>query len=256
MGISVVINTYNASKHLVEVLESVKKFDEIVICDMQSTDDTLDIAGRYGCKVVAFEKKDYNIVEPARNFAISAAGNEWVLVVDADEIITTELREYLYDRIKYDDCPDGFFIPRKNYTMNSFMKSSYPDYQLRFFRRDKIFWPPVIHSVPKIDGIVEKIPAERMELAFIHLSDTVQGWLKRLMAYTDNEVERRKGYHVTYSKLVFAPFFRFFKAYFMKGGCRFGRIGFIQAYRGAVYKFVVLCKLLEKELEAERKKTN
>ena len=57
MPISVVINTYNAQEHLVKVLESVKEFDEIVICDMQSTDDTLSIAQRYGCKIVTFYEK-------------------------------------------------------------------------------------------------------------------------------------------------------------------------------------------------------
>ena len=52
--ISVVINTYNASQHLARVLETVKDFDEIVICDMESTDDTREIAERYGCKIVVF----------------------------------------------------------------------------------------------------------------------------------------------------------------------------------------------------------
>ena len=52
--ISVVINTYNASQHLAEVLETVKGFDEVVICDMESTDNTLDIARKYGCKIVIF----------------------------------------------------------------------------------------------------------------------------------------------------------------------------------------------------------
>ena len=47
MSISVVINTYNAEKHLCKVLNSVKGFDEILICDMQSTDSTLDIAREF-----------------------------------------------------------------------------------------------------------------------------------------------------------------------------------------------------------------
>ena len=84
--ISVVINTYNASKFLARVLDSVKDFDEIVICDMESTDDTLEIAQRYGCKIVTFKKEGVSIVEPARQFAIDAASHPWVLVVDADEL--------------------------------------------------------------------------------------------------------------------------------------------------------------------------
>ena len=52
MKISVIINTYNASKHLKQVLEAVKGFDEIVICDMESTDNTIEIAKTFNCKIV------------------------------------------------------------------------------------------------------------------------------------------------------------------------------------------------------------
>ncbi|MBR6494849.1 MAG: glycosyltransferase, partial [Prevotella sp.] len=85
--ISVVINTYNARQHLCEVLEAVKNFDEVVVCDMESTDDTVEIARQYGCRVVTFPKEGHTIVEPAREFAIHEAENEWVLVVDADEVV-------------------------------------------------------------------------------------------------------------------------------------------------------------------------
>ena len=83
--ISVVINTYNAEQNLERVLESVQGFDEVLICDMESTDHTLEIARKKGCKVVTFPKADHKSAEPARTFAIQAASNPWVLVVDADE---------------------------------------------------------------------------------------------------------------------------------------------------------------------------
>ena len=82
--ISVVINTYNAEKFLLQVLESVKDFDEIVVCDMESTDHTPDIARQYGCRIVTFPKGDCNIVEPARQFALDAARGPWILVVDVE----------------------------------------------------------------------------------------------------------------------------------------------------------------------------
>ena len=53
--ISVIINTYNAEQHLRKVLDSVKDFDEVVVCDMESTDHTLEIAKEYGCKIVTFD---------------------------------------------------------------------------------------------------------------------------------------------------------------------------------------------------------
>src|SRR5574344_1698795 len=121
MAISVVINTYNADKYLARVLDSVCQFDEIVICDMESTDNTISIAKDYGCKIVNFPKGNCVSAEPARTFAIQAASSEWVLVVDADELVSVELRNYLYDLIGKNDCPAGLWIPRKNYFMGKFM---------------------------------------------------------------------------------------------------------------------------------------
>ena len=63
--ISVVINTYNAERDLEQVLEAVKTFDEVLICDMESTDRTLDIARKYGCRIVTFPKADHKSAEPA-----------------------------------------------------------------------------------------------------------------------------------------------------------------------------------------------
>ena len=80
-NISVVINTYNAQKHLAQVLETVKLFDEIVVCDMESTDATEKIAQGYGCKIVTFPKGDCKSAEPARTFAVQSASSDWVLVV-------------------------------------------------------------------------------------------------------------------------------------------------------------------------------
>ena len=59
--ISIVINTYNAASQLRETLESVRDFDEIVVCDMESTDDTVAIAREYGARVVTFPKNGHNI---------------------------------------------------------------------------------------------------------------------------------------------------------------------------------------------------
>ena len=79
--ISVAINTYNEENSLGEILEYLKGFDEIVVCDMESTDGTVRIAKEFGCRVVTFPKGDYNIAEPARNFAIQSATYPWVLVI-------------------------------------------------------------------------------------------------------------------------------------------------------------------------------
>lgn len=244
--ISVVINTYQAALHLDRVLDAVKDFDEVLICDMESTDATLDIARKHGCRIVTFARREYNIVEPAREYAIHEATHEWVLVVDADEIVTPQLRHYLYQRIQEADCPDGLFIPRKNYFMGRFMRCHYPDHILRFFRKDKTHWPAIIHCQPEVDGRVEKIPAKRRELAFEHLAnDSVENIVSKTNQYTRNELERKQHRH--YGTLAFLgrPLFRFFKVYILKGAVLDGVPGFIKAVLEGYYQFIFLAKKYE-----------
>ena len=246
--ISVVINTYNASKYLARVLDAVKNFDEIVVCDMESTDDTIDIAREHGCKIVTFPKANHKSAEPARTFAIQSATSDWVLVVDADEVVSESLRSYLYDFIKDPGKIRGLFIPRKNYTMKVFLPSSYPDYQLRFFIKEGTTWPPYVHTFPKVQGALDYIPKSRKDCAFDHLDDSTRATINRLNNYTDNEVEKRAGQKVTFLKLFASPMIRFIKLYFIKGGIFYGIPGYVQAMRAAQYKFTALCKLYEKQI--------
>lgn len=244
--ISVVINTYNAEKDLRQVLDSAKGFDEIVICDMESSDNTLAIAQEYHCKIVTFEKKNHHSAEPARTFAIQSASSEWVLVVDADELIPNELREYLYQQIEQPDCPKGIYIPRKNYFMGRFMHCHYPDYLLRFFQREGTVWPPYVHTFPVVQGRVSKIPRKQTNMAFVHLAnDGVRDIVRKTNEYTENEIEKKKEKQYGMIAFLYRPFFRFFKAYILKGGIRDGKEGFIRACLEGHYQFIMLSKIIE-----------
>ena len=245
--ISVVINTYNAEKHLQMVLDALKSFDEIIICDMESTDRTTEIAQQNKCHLIIFPKGNYRIVEPARQFAINHAKYPWIFVVDADEIVPSSLHDYLYIRIQDSQCPEGIMIPRKNYFMGHFMHASYPDYILRFFKKEKCQWPSAIHSSPDINGRIEKISKKRKDLAFIHLAnDTISTILHKNNIYSDYEVIKRKNKHYGIWALFFRPGFRFFKSYFLKGGCLDGRPGLIHAILDAIYQFSFVAKFIEK----------
>ncbi|MCI6503633.1 MAG: glycosyltransferase family 2 protein [Prevotella sp.] len=245
--ISIVINTYNAERHLAKVLDSVKDFDEVVICDMESTDSTLDIAHRYGCKVVTFPKEGHTIVEPARNFAIQSASYPWVLVVDADEIVPKALREYLYRQVSLPCPPDGIFIPRRNYFMGTFMHSLYPDYILRFFRKDKTVWPPIIHVQPEVAGNVIHAPKHK-GLAFEHLADdSLSDRLRKTDTYTDYECKKKAGKRYGALAFLLRPTHRFIKSYILKGGLRDGFPGFIYACLEATYQVVMMGKMRERQ---------
>ena len=193
---------------------------------------------------MTFPKADHKSAEPARTFAIQSASSPWVLVVDADELVTPQLREYLYKRIAEPDCPAGLYIPRKNYFMERLF--DYPDYQLRFFIKEGTEWPPYVHTFPKVNGPLGHLPKERDELAFIHLADdTISMRLRKTDLYTDNEVEKRSGKRVTPVDLVVSPLWRFIRSYFFKGGIRRGMAGFINAVLYSFYKFVTLAKIIE-----------
>lgn len=245
MAISVVINTYNAAKLLPKVLLSVKDFDEVVVCDMESKDNTVGIAREYGARVVTFPKKHYNHCEPARNFAISQARSEWVLVIDADELVTPELRIYLRKFTAKPGNVKGLYIPRRNFILDRFRRSTYPDYSMRFFARDCVDWPPEIHSRPVIDGEVSKIPSNRRQLALVHIPPTVEGMIERANRYTSVEANSMEAQKISGFRLLYQPFGRFMKEFFFKGSFRCGSAGLIASINESVCEFYRLAKLYE-----------
>lgn len=253
MKISVVIHTYNAEEFLERVLLAVKDFDEVLICDMYSTDRTIKIAESYGCRIVYYENVGY--VEPARMYAISQATNSWVLIVDADELVPEKLKYYLYHFIK-DKGSDfsAIKIPRKNYQLGRFMSSYYPDYIIRFVKKDNVVWPPILHAKPTIEGLIHTIPAKRKELAFIHLAnEPISLTIKKMNAYTDFEItrERRKMKKYGFINLLVEPFIRFLRLYIFKGGFKDGIPGFIWACEYAYYKFITIAKSIEAKIDIE-----
>lgn len=249
LSISVVIQTYNASEHLEKVLHSVEGFDEVLVADMESTDNTLDIARNFGARIIVFPKKNYTIPEIYREDAIHAASSPWVLVVDADELVTPQLREFLYREIRKDNTPRGFRIPRKNFFMGQWMHAYYPDYILRFMPRNGTRWPKKIHSHPQIEGPVYTIPSKNTDLALIHLANEKVGfYINKMNRYTDNEMDRRRNKYKPWKLLVDPPV-RFFKSYFLKGGFKNGLPGFIHAVMDSMYRFTLLAKLEEERRE-------
>lgn len=250
MPISVVIQTYNAEKYLEKVLDTVKGFDEVVVCDMESTDSTVAIAEAAGCRILTFPKGNHTICEPARDFAIHSVSHRWVLVVDADEFVSPELRDYLYAYIKQPNPADALYIHRKNMFLGKWIKASYPDSQLRFIDQTKATWPTTIHSVPVIDGRVERMPKDP-KYALVHAGVTVKGQMAKMNDYSENDLEKRNKQSVSLFSLMFSPLWRFFKYYFIDGAVLEGRAGFIKAVFSASGKFFYLAKVYERQVNRE-----
>ncbi len=240
--LSVVINTKNAEGVLEECLKSVSFADEIVIVDMHSSDKTCEIAEKYKAKIYFF--KDVGYVEPARNFAIQKASNEWVLIIDADERVPLTLKNIILKTLENPQA-DVYKIPRKNIIFTKWINSSgwWPDYQVRLFKKGSVFWQDKIHSKPIIKGKV-KIFEPKQEYALLHLNyTTVDQYLKKIISYTLFEASKSKKLeHIDFLKAFFDEFFYRF---FSEKGYLQSDIGVVLAILQSFYAFVVQLRIWE-----------
>lgn len=141
---SVGILTFNSAATLRRALESVKEFDDIVLCDGGSTDETLSIAQEFGARVVAqdaqYKKADGTLknFSGVRNQMLEAAVHDWFLYIDSDETISDGLREEIRRASsKTDGGPLAYRVPIGILIDGRYIKhsSNYPGYQFRFFNK-------------------------------------------------------------------------------------------------------------------------
>ncbi|OGK56894.1 hypothetical protein A3J15_00655 [Candidatus Roizmanbacteria bacterium RIFCSPLOWO2_02_FULL_38_10] len=154
MSLTILIFTCNEEINIRKAILSAKKLTpNIIVIDSESEDATLRIANQLGVKVFTVKKYDY--VEPARSYGISKTETDWILVLDADERLSSQLIGEIQDKIKTEEF-SHYKIPRKNIFANvRWLRYGgwWPDYQVRLIKR-KYFrsWPVQIHSVPVISG--------------------------------------------------------------------------------------------------------
>lgn len=138
--------TYNSGKTLRRALESVKDFDDIILCDGDSTDDTHAIAAEYGARVIRqdmqyrYENGKLADGGGARNQMMQAAKYDWYLWMDSDESISQELHDdivRIVEQKKLPNSPGAYRIPIRICIDGRpiLYSSNYPGYQFRFFNR-------------------------------------------------------------------------------------------------------------------------
>lgn len=137
------ILTFNSGSTLRRALESVRDFEEVVVCDGDSTDDTLDIAREFGAKVVmqdgAYKNADGTLKDygGVRNQLLSAASHDWFLYIDSDETISDGLREEIRQAVTHSTGALVYRVPIGIMMDGRYLKhsSNYPGYQTRFFNK-------------------------------------------------------------------------------------------------------------------------
>lgn len=252
--LSVVINAQNAEEYLPYSLNSVKKIaDEIVVVDQESNDKTVEISKKFGAKIFKHKKAQY--VELVRNFAISKASNEWVLVLDPDEEVSLGLLKQI-KKILENPKADFYRIPRKNIIFGKWIKYTlwWPDYQIRLFKKGKVSWSEVIHSVPVVSGTGLDLPAKEDFSIVHHNYDSIEQYLEKMNRYTSVQADllKKDGYKFSWSDLIIKPMNEFMNRYFTGEGYKDGLHGLALSFLQAFSEIVVYLKLWQKNKFVEK----
>ena len=246
--LTVVIPTFNVEIYLDTLLKTVVGWaDEVIVCDSYSTDTTLDIARKYGVKIIQHE---YINSAKQKNWAIPQAASEWVMIIDSDELPEEELKKEITEFLK--TVPEDVKmarIPRKNKFWGEFMgkASAYPDYQSRLFRRDAGRYDGrEVHSQVIVDGIIVELNNALMHDDFTDISS----WWLRNNRYFRYELDEclKQGTKWSFKLQYIKPLYIFYVWYIRRGGIIHGFRGFFVAFQWMVYYFMVGAKLYEYEL--------
>lgn len=244
--ISVTILAKNAQKTLFECLKSVESFDEVILIDNQSDDDTLKIAKQFSnVKIYQSEFLGFGAL---KNLAISYATNDWILSLDSDEVLEKELIE----QIAHTDFQSGQYYSflRKNFYQGEWIKGCgwHPDWVKRIFNKKEIcFDHALVHEGLKIP---KHFKEQRLSGAIRHYSfEDIAHLIDKMQRYSSLWASQ----HIHRSSSPFGAFARgmwvFLRNYFLKRGVLYGYKGFVISVCNALGAFFKYMKLYENSLK-------
>lgn len=237
--ISVALATYNEAGNIARCLSSVKEWvDEMVVVDGGSTDETVKIAKTFGARVITTDNPP--IFHINKQKAIEACHGDWILQLDADEVISPELVQEIQKvaqslELGARSRPEaGYYIPRKNFFCGHWLRKGgqYPDYVIRFLWRGKGRFPQKsVHEQIEIDGKIGYLKNPLLHYSYSSLSDY---WRKANAYTTLTALELRdrgesKGLVSWWKYFVCKPLITFLSLYFRHKGFADGWYGFLFA---------------------------
>lgn len=243
--LSVVIITNNEEKNIGRCLQSVRDLaDEIVVVDSFSTDKTREICGQYD---VTFIQREWEGYTATKNFAMAQAQHDLILSLDADEVLSDELRQSIRS-VLANRSADGYTMNRLTNFCGQWIKHGgwYPDKKLRLIDRRKGTWTGghLHERLVLSDGSVKAhLQGDLLHYSFHSISDHIRQIDKFSALRAQSYLE--KGARVTWWHLFIKPGFSFFRTYILKAGFLDGYYGYIIAYSTAYAHFLRYAKLYE-----------
>lgn len=216
--------TYNEETNIERCLASLSFADEIVVVDSFSTDRTVELARRFTDKISQREFVGY---ADQKNAAMALASNDWVLVVDADEVVSDQLAAEIRRAVETERYA-AYRMPRLSYFGGKAIRHCgwYPDYVVKLMRRSKSSYPDrLVHETPEVDGCVGTLKNDLLHYTYRDLDQ----FCRKVIAYSRAAAEQkmRDGERFRLSKLVFAPVVTFLKKYIVQQGFRDGLRGLV-----------------------------
>ncbi len=247
--LSVVMVMKNAEKLLDIVLKQAAQVaDEIVIVDAGSTDQSLDIAKRYSATIIQQEWLGFG---KQKQKAVDASIGAWILVLDADEVLTDELIASIKSlkNAEFKVPYQAYEIKRPLVFAGKVLRRSISLWTLRLFKRGcGRFNEALVHETLMIEGSIGRIfRGEMRHYSYLSVSD----WVDRMQRYTDLSIpEQVSSIKATVSFALLSASFTFIKIYFLKAGFLEGRLGLVLAINWAISNYL---KYLKWALKSEFK---
>jgi len=252
--ITAVIPTKNEEKNIERCIKSLLWCDKIIVI-VTGTDKTDKIAKKLGAQVVkkreSNKKDDFEKVQHNINWAIKNCTTDWMLRIDADETVTDELKNEIVSLLTTDyklpttNSPVAYGIPRKQFFLGTFLKGGDWAYDrlTRLFKPKFCLYDPIvkIHEQIRVNGKIGYLKS-----SLLHYSHPDRKTLlKKFYSYTTLEAKQLKETKLSaFLKLIFLPFYIFFRWMIYHHGYRDGWIGLLAGLMRAYYEVLLYSKFI------------
>lgn len=249
--ISVAIITHNEEKNIPRCLQAAAILEpEFIIIDSHSTDNTLEIAKKFNAKCFSEDWKGFS---EQKNSLIEKCNSEWILFLDADEVLSPELSNEILEAFEKQGI-DGYSINRKTHYLGKLMNYAWrPDWNLRLVRKtsNPRWLGGIVHESLQIDGNIQQLHGDMVHYSYRDITHHFQKMLD--YAHLSAQSYHQSGKKFRLMNLVLNPLIAFFRLFLMHRGYLDGIRGFIAAassFAGTFMKYLYLWELEQKQRDS------